>query len=460
MTSSNININQNFPNNPNYLLNDEDSRYFYGDFVNEESKSSKGLTEPLINYNEKEIININSNNKIVNNEENEQEESSKFEIVKQLKVIKDHKSNSSFINELSNGFIIMSTYDKHLLFYTKNFKLILTIKFPHLVRSINEIKDNNNKNIIKLICCSTFYIYIITLDLTKIDMVVVVRTEIRNSDDETHQIYIINEFKRDYNSIVDHFNYYFFIQLKNNQQYFCTNHGVYEGNNLLNKKEKHPKLVLFEHYIEGVPINDNLICFKSNEMYVNGKSLLTLYDCKSNSIINKIEGYSFSLLPYRLFLLSINEKNKYLLCSCMKIKNNKSNGILIVNYNINSDEEIDAKETFYSTESFNINCICKLNVIKDNDEKDKENNQIFFLAGGVDDDYNSGIVKLFRFNISENESNIEELQKIELGENANGPISCIYQLEDGKIIVSCGTGNILLTRPNLDGYNDDNDFSF
>ena len=49
------------------------------------------------------------------------------------------------------------------------------------------------------------------------------------------------------------------------------------------------------------------------------------------------------------------------------------------------------------------------------------------------------------------------MQKIELGENANGPISCIYQLEDGKIIVSCGTGNILLTRPNLDGYNDDSD---
>ena len=151
MTSSNKN--QFLASNSNYLLNDEDSRYFYGDFINEESKSSKGLTEPLINYNEKEIININSNNKIVNNEENEQEESSKFEIVKQLKVIKDHKSNSSFINELSNGFIIMSTYDKHLLFYMKNFKLILSIKFPHLVRSINEIKDNNNKNIIKLICC-------------------------------------------------------------------------------------------------------------------------------------------------------------------------------------------------------------------------------------------------------------------------------------------------------------------
>ena len=103
---------------------------------------------------------------------------------------------------------------------------------------------------------------------------VILRTEIRNSDDETPQIYIINGFKKDYNGIVDHFNYYFFIQLKNNQQYFCTNHGVYEGNNLLDKKEKHPKLVLFEHYIEGIPINDNLICFKSNEMYVNGKSLL------------------------------------------------------------------------------------------------------------------------------------------------------------------------------------------
>jgi hypothetical protein len=82
------------------------------------------------------------------------------------------------------------------------------------------------------------------------------------------------------------------------------------------------------------------------------------------------------------------------------------------------------------------------------------------LAGGVDDGCNQGIVKLYKLSIDNNVPNIEELQKIELGKEANGPIYFIYQLRDGKIIVSCGSGNIIFTRPNLDGFNDDDDFIF
>jgi hypothetical protein len=343
------------------------SNNYYGSYISEVSVSSEELKEPLICHSQNESIifkdNINNNENSINIENNKLEEASKYEIVKQLKIINDYKSkvsNTSFINELSNGFIVMSSFDGYLLFYTKSFEKILEIKFPFKINSLNEIKDNENSEAIKLICCSVYYIYIVILNLINGE-VIIEKTGMKNNDKESNQIFIINEFKRDYNiSLVEHINYLFLIQLKNDLQYFCTNHGVYEGNDLLNKKEKHPKLVLFEHYIEGIPINENLICFKSNEKYFNGKNLLILFDVKSKIIINEIKGYEFNISSYLMFLLSKDEKNKFLISACMN-KNNSKKGMLIVNYNINSDDEVEAKKYFFETGTLNVNCICILN---------------------------------------------------------------------------------------------------
>ena len=439
---------------------DDSLNNFYGSYFREASVPSEELTEPLIIYSQKESIifkgNINNYQNSINFENNKLEEASVFEVVKQLKIINDYKSDSSnisFINELSNGFIVMSSFDGCLLFYTKSFEKILEIKFPFKINSLNEFQDNEKSEIIKLICCSTYYIYIIILNLINGE-VIIEKAGMKNSDKETNQIYIINEFNRDYDmKSVEHVNYQFLIQLKNGLQYFCTNNGVYEGNDLLNKEEKHPKLVLFEHYIEGILINENLICFKSNKHYFNGKNLLTLFDVKSKIIINEIKGYEFNISSYLMFLLSINEKNKFLITACKK-------GMLIVNYNINSDDEVDSKEYFHETGTLNVNCICILNQNKDSEDEGKNNNNIFLFAGGVDDGCNMGIVKLYRLSIDNNVPNLEELQKMELGKEVNGPINFIYQLRDGNIIVSCGSGNIIFTRPNLDGYNDDDDFIF
>ena len=47
------------------------------------------------------------------------------------------------------------------------------------------------------------------------------------------------------------------------------------------------------------------------------------------------------------------------------------------------------------------------------------------------------------------------MQNIDVDDNIEGSISYIYQLKNGKIIVSSGSGNILCSSPNLEGYNEE-----
>lgn len=453
-------INQDSINNSD-LFKERSSRYnsFFGSFVPVESVKTEDISEPKIKFIEKKLllrVDIKNGSSTDNIEESKKEKASKYEIVKPLKFINDHKSNSNIIFELSNGFIAITTYNNYLLLYTKSFEIILEIKFPYLINSMHEIKNSENKNTIEFCLFSIYYIYDITLDLEKCEMKIE-KKEIQNINEKKEND-LINDFQFDFNRQVKSFNYLFFIQMKDNQQIFCTNNGVYKGYNLLNIEEKYPRMILLEHYVGGIPLNDELICFKSNKLLIKGEDYLTLFDIKSNVIVNRITDYSYNISPYGLMLISENEKNKYVLCVCTKYSKEQKNGLLIVNYNLLPEDKIETKINFLDTEFFSINTICKLNI--NNNRGSKETEEIFLLAGGVDEEYIRGAVKLYKIDINKNETNIKFLQDIEVGNNAEGPISCVYQLKNGNIIVSSQIGNILLTEPNLDGYKDDLDDSF
>ena len=258
---------------------------------------------------------------------------------------------------------------------------------------------------------------------------------------------VIHDFKRDLNSDIKNYNYHFIIQLKNSQ-ILCTNYGIYECQNLESTKEKMPKIVLLKQYTEGVIVKDNIICFKSNKQLTNGDDLLTIFNSYSKKVISEINGYSFAISPNRLILINQNEKRKILISACTQYSREQNNAILFVNFVFSEDEKFETKVHFEEIEYFSVNCICKLNI-------NNKNNEIFLLAGGVDEEYNKGIIKLYKVEFNDNETNVEFLQNIELGDYIEGSISYIYQLKNGKIIVSCGNGNILYTTPNLDGYNED-----
>ena len=429
----------------------------YGSHPTEKIKEPKELTEPEILFLDNKIDKEkdNKNGKIKNDISLEDiskllnETPSKYEIIKNILYLgnEEDKTNANFISELDNSFIIISTYDKHLILYNENYQKILKIKFPLPINSFNELKSKE-KNIIRLICCSVYSVYELSLDLINKEVKIEKCIFSQNLKEEKEK-----ENKDDEHEEKKSFNYHYMFKLKNNKEFLCTNHGVYEGNNILNKEENNQEPILSSQYTELVELNNRFICFKSNNQLNKGEDSLTIFEINDKKIINKINGYSFSISPYKLILLSHNEKNKTLICGCTKYSSEQKNGILIVNFDLNEEEIIKTNIKFEETDSFNLNCICYLK----NKNKENNNREGFLLAGGVDNEYNQGVIKMFKINCDENNLNVEFLQDLELDDSIEGNISYIYQLKNGKIIISCENGNYLFTEPNLEGYTEDLD---
>ena len=446
----------------NYSKNSTDLYYkLYGSNPTEQIKEPKELAEPEILYLENKIDKEidNKNGKIENDVSFEamskllNESASKYEIIKNILYLgnEEDKTNANFISELDNSFIIISTYDKHLILYNENYKKILKIKFPLPINSFNELKSKENNNIIRLICCSVYSVYELSLDLINKEVKIEKCIFSQNLKEEKGK-----ENKENIDDECEEkkcFNYHYMLKLNNNKELLCTNHGVYEGNNILNKEENNQEPILFKQYTELVALNNRFICFKSNNQLSKGEDSLTIFEMNDKKIINKINGYSFSISPYKLILLSHNEKNKTLICGCTKYSSEQKNGILIVNFDLFEEESIKTNIKFEETESFNLNCICYLK----NKNKENNNREGFLLAGGVDNEYNEGLIKMFKIKCDENNINVEYLQDLELDDSIRGNISYIYQLKNGKIIISCENGNYLFTEPNLEGYLEDLD---
>ena len=433
----------------------------YGSNPTEKIKEPKELTEPEILFLENKIDKEkdNKNGKIKNDNSLEDiskllnETASKYEIIKNILYLgnEEDKTNANFISELDNSFIIISTYDKHLILYNENYRKILKIKFPLPINSFNELK-RKEKNIIRLICCSVYSVYELSLDLINKEVKIEKCIFSQNIKEEKEKENKENkENKDDEHEEKKRFNYHYMFKVNDDKEFLCTNHGVYEGNNILNKEENNQEPILFSQYTELVELNNRFICLKSNSQLSKGEDSLTIFEMNDKKIINKINGYSFSISPYKLILLSHNEKNKTLICGCTKYSSDQKNGILIVNFDLKEEESIKTNIKFEETDSFNLNCICYLKNIN----KENNNREGFLLAGGVDNEYNQGVIKMFKINCEENNINVEYLQDLELDDSIEGNISYIYQLKNGKIIISCENGNYLFAEPNLEGYIED-----
>jgi hypothetical protein len=419
------------------------------------SSSSGQISQPQFTFIENINTTIGNMKTLTELDDYTEEEASIYEIMKNIKQIDKDKciNNSYIIKELANGCVLFATYNKKIYLYSKDFNFLFETKFPYLVNSIYEVQ-NNNQNLIKIICCSVFYIYIISFDLNSKEHQCV--KESINSDIESeHNLNDIqNEIGRVNNSDKKSVNYIFLLESKNGQHIFCTNNGVYESENILTRERKISKIILLQQYLECISLNDKLICFKSNKQLLNGQDKLTILNLRTKQITSEIDGYSFTLYSDRLILVPLDEKGekKILIASCTKYSNAQKNGILVVNIDFKSEEKVETKAEFLETEYFSINCICYL------DDKKKDNNKkdIYLLAGGVDSEYSKGMVKLYKIYEEEGKTCIEFLQEVLSEENFEGSISCVYQLKNGKIIISAGNGNILFSSPNLVGYKEDN----
>ena len=427
------------------------------------SSSSVGghISEPLLNFTE----NITSTTTNIGDkktlsltelEGKTEEKVSIYEIIKKIRQIDIDKciNNSYMIKELNNGFILFATYNKKIFIYNNEFNLVFEMKFPYLVNSVNEVQNNNNQNLIKLILCSALFIYIITIDFTSNKYIILKESINSDIESEFNLNDIQNDIGRVNNSETKSYNYIFMLENKENgHQIFCTNNGVYETENILKRERKISNIILLKQYLECISLNDKLICFKSNKQLINGQDKLTILNMKTKQITSEIDGYSFTLYSDRLILVPLDEKGekKILIASCTKYSNAQKNGILVVNINFKSEEKVETKAEFLETEYFSINCICYLDD-KKNDNKKKD---IYLLAGGVDSEYSKGMVKLYKIYEEEGKTCIEFLQEVLSEENFEGAISCIYQLKNGKIIISAANGNIIFSSPNLDGYKEE-----
>jgi hypothetical protein len=260
----------------------------YGSNPTEKIKEPKELTEPEILFLENKIDKEkdNKNGKIKNDNSLEDiskllnETASKYEIIKNILYLgnEEDKTNANFISELDNSFIIISTYDKHLILYNENYRKILKIKFPLPINSFNELKSKE-KNIIRLICCSVYSVYELSLDLINKEVKIEKCIFSQNIKEEKEKENKENkEIKDDEHEEKKRFNYHYMFKVNDDKEFLCTNHGVYEGNNILNKEENNQEPILFSQYTELVELNNRFICLKSNSQLSKGEDSLTIFE--------------------------------------------------------------------------------------------------------------------------------------------------------------------------------------
>ena len=214
-----------------------------------------------------------------------------------------------------------------------------------------------------------------------------------------------------------------------------------------------------------IKINDEILAFKSCDLYDINKNKIIFYDIKKFEEYPKvISGYSFIHTPYGLSVVGEDgppPKNKILLCACKKYSEGQKNGILLINLQL-SETDIKKNTFFYDTGDFEVYCFCPILIINyseiiKNDFIYKETKYV--LVGGYDSKKQKGSIKLFKL-IFDNDSyknEIEFLQDIDDEYTLfNGPVTCIKQEKyslDKNILVTSWDGSIsLFSGPNIDYY--------
>ena len=370
---------------------------------------------------------------------------SKEQIIVYIKTIYHHKKSAKFFCQLSNGFHLSYGEENSLFIFDKNFELKVEIKnLDDTIYNVNE-KKSKKSNILEIIACCNKNLNLIKINKSNLQYNV-----------KQYQIPDITCF---------------YCGEMNDNYYIISGESIVVGFEDLFQENKLTKSHKFirKTYRSGININNKIAALISNSLIKNGEDCLLLCNIETNKIEKKIIGYSHIYDSNGLAVMEIGNKT-ILLSGCKQYFQDQNNGILLIDNPLENENNI--KEKFYPTDNFEVNCICPLYEIQNNNSNDSYINNTqkkptkFFLAGGFDSEKGEGIIQLYQVS-NDNEggiSSLEYLQDIEYEYNSEFQgfemtVTSIKQSEiNGNIIISCMDGNIyLFSKPNLEFYSQENE---
>lgn len=399
---------------PKGRTNESKSKHQELNTINEFVNESKERDRSINNLEDKErkeeadicqviiyIKNININTKIKS-----------FECVKEM----------SYQYFYAYGDKIISILDK---LYKKKMDIILDDK----ILNISERKCGE-RNHIELIACCSKNLILINIDINKIKY--------------SMQQYQIPNIKC------------FFCYQMNNDIYMISGEGVVRLYEHLFDSSHDSKSYKYgdKLYHSGIKLSNSEIILTSNNLIKKGENNLIIINIIEKKKVTNIRGYSYVSGPNGIGVMTINN-NKIIIAGCKKYFSGQKNGIVLIDYRPDKNENEKIKYKFYETDDFEVNCICPIV-----DTKNGINN--CFLVGGFYPLIGEGKIQLYQI-ISKEEgfSSLNYLQDIEfeLDSEFQGfemPVSCISQssIDDKLLVTSLDNNMYLLSKPNLEFYID------
>ena len=333
------------------------------------------------------IESINNNNKnnnkiqtLINKEIDMNYIASKEEIIGFIKVICQHRKSAKFFGQLNNGLYLSYGGENSIFIYDQNFELKLEIRnLDDTIYNVCE-KKSQNPNKIEIIACCNKNLNLISIDKTNFQHTI-----------KQYQIPDITCF---------------FCCDMNNNNYIISGESIVVGFKDLFEARRYSKSHKYAKntFRSGININKKIAAVTSNSLIKRGGDTLLLCNIEEEKIEKTINGFSHIYDSNGLAVMYIGNKT-ILISGCKKYFPNQNNGILIID---NPIEKIDKiKEIFVHTESFEVNCICPLFDIKNNNINSDNINEAymdniqkkatnFFLAGGFDSEKGEGIIQLYK----------------------------------------------------------------
>ena len=403
---------------PNKILEEILNNFLGKENYNESnilSKDDNNSSKPTINFDKKEEHSYNQN----------------FNILDMHKKVKSSKYTVEFIKQIGQFYIF--GFSNNLYIYDEVTKNKKEIKRKWIYNIINT-KGNNEE---------------------KIEISICTRNSIESFRYEKGEIGYSREIFKNLNSL-------FLMRRDNlNEYYICTIDNVILG--IDESTQKTYKIFEEEKLLtkSGIKVNESLMAFKSNKVASKGKDKIKIYNYKKKAkseILSNDEEYSFvfGVNGLEIMDIGVNNNNKVLLCACKKYIKNQKNGILVVNFEGNKNNN----HFFHETNYFEVYCICPIFLFK-RDQFLTENPKYmtnFFFVGGFDTKKKQGVIKIYRLIINEKNYcnkieyiqdcifenvNIKENIKEKKAYSPKGPISCInISNNEETIIAGCWDGLI------------------
>ena len=357
----------------------------------------------------------------------------KFELIKFKKEIGNHnKKTCEMAIELTNGLFMSCGSDGEVKLYGEKFEVKDKVNIDkvqciyHLmeVKGV-EYKDNNTDDVLVLAFSNEIIIFI---DVLKAN-------------------YKMNTKKFQFPNAM-----FCGIQTEGDTIVICSDSCTVAYSRLVYGVQKNEtkairqNILLDYQTVCGTKINSKTIALISTSK----KDKEAFLKIKSTSRSEKIEydeiDFSFNPTPCSLLLITndINKEDKILICACRKDENmneddeKNKNGIYLINAQLN-DKKI--KNYFLDTKSFEVFCFCLLNTKKAKNKK-------YFLAGGYENRYKKGYMKLYKMTFTGNieETRVKRVLTVpDTAGRLNMPVSSIVQASEGNnILVTCWDGSVNL----------------